>query len=167
IPTWPELPRPQNTTMRGLACSIRAAIAEMASVRARRRAAAAGISAISRPIALPVCGSAIAARGFFDGCAQIAAMAFEQLRRLVVIQSQADQYSGLNIAFCVLEMAGSFALRTADDLADHRLGAPTQLGVSRPHIDHHPAVDAAELYHHGSREQVQHDFVRGACFHPG
>src|SRR5262245_20071217 len=136
--------------MRGLACSIRAAIAEMASVRARRRSAAAGISAVSRPIALPVCASAIAARGFFDGGAQIAGMAVAELRRHVSIQSQADHSTVLNVAFCVAEIAGSFALRTADDLADHCLGAPTQLGVSRPHIDHHSAVDAAELYHHSS-----------------
>src|SRR5262245_52653270 len=142
MPTWPELPRPQNTTIRGLVCSIRAAMAVMASVRAIRRSAAAGISAISRPIALPVCGSAIAC-GFFDGGAQIAAMAFERPRRLVAIQSQANQHGGFNVAVCVLEMAGSFTLRAADDLADHRLGAPTQLGVPRPHIDHHSAVDTA------------------------
>src|SRR5215467_8077357 len=99
--------------MRGFACSIRAAIAAIASVCARRRSAAAGISAISRPIALPVCGSAIAARGLFDGGAQIAAMAFEQLRCRVTIQSQADQHSGLDVTFCGLEMAGRFALKTA------------------------------------------------------
>src|SRR5215475_7964003 len=151
MPTWPELPRPQNTTMRGFACSIRAAIAAMASVRASRRSAAAGISAISRPIALPVCGSAIVARGFLDGGAQIAAMAFEQLRGLVAILSQADQGGGLDVAFRVLEVSRGFALRAADDLADHRLRAATQLGVPRPHVDHHSAVDAAELDHHGGR----------------
>src|SRR6476646_3102241 len=115
--------------MRGLARSIRAAMAATTSVFARRRSAAVGISAISRPIALPVCGSAIAACGFFDGGAQIADMALEQLRRLATIQSQADQHCSLYVSFCGFKMTGSLALRALDDLADHRLSAPTQLGV--------------------------------------
>jgi hypothetical protein len=88
-------------------------MAATTSVFARRRSAAVGISAISRPIALPVCGSAIAACGLFDGGAQIAAMAFEQLHRLAAIQSQSDQYGGLNVALCAFEMTGSLALRAA------------------------------------------------------
>ena len=57
------------------------AIAANTSVRARRRSAAAGISAVSRAIALPVCGSAIVVRGRVpgrvDGRAQIAAVALQ------------------------------------------------------------------------------------------
>ena len=65
--------------MRGLARSIRSAIAANRSVRASSRSVAAGISAVSRAIALAIRGSAILAFGFVDGGAQISAVALQQL----------------------------------------------------------------------------------------
>src|SRR3954454_2452613 len=105
--------------MRGFSRSIRWASASNISVRARRREAAAGISAVSRAIALPKWGSAIAGRALLDGRAQVAANAMQQLRGFVGAQSQADQDSGLHVTIRLFEITGGVAFRAADDLADH------------------------------------------------
>src|SRR5215510_10025555 len=95
--------------MRGLACSIRSAIAVNASVRARRRFAACGISMVSRAIALSACRSAIFTRGRFLGCvdggAQVAAVALEQLRGFAAAQSEADQDRHLHVPLGLLKEA--------------------------------------------------------------
>src|SRR5262249_6292154 len=142
--------------MRGLARPIRSAIAAKMSVRARRRSAAAGISAVSRAMALPVC-STIAARGRFNGGTKIAPMALQQLSGFAAAESEPEQDSGLYISICLFEIARGVAFRTADDFADHDFRAAAQLGVPHPHVDHQSAIDAAHLYHHGGREKVQSD----------
>src|SRR5262249_60237237 len=119
---------------RGLACSICLTIVVNTSVRARRRSAAAGISAVSRPIALSVCGSAIIASGRVDGGAQIAPMALQQLRSFAMAQSEAEQDGRLYVAVRLFEIACRIAFRTPDDFADHSFCAPASLGVPRPHV---------------------------------
>src|SRR5512135_2742448 len=105
--------------MRGLARSIRSTIAANTSVRARRRSAAAGISAISRAIALPVCGSGIVAGGRIDGGAQIAPVALQQLRGFAAAQSQAEQDGSLHVPLCLFEIVRRVVYRTANNFADH------------------------------------------------
>src|SRR5450756_926398 len=107
--------------MRGLACSIRSTIGANTSVRARRRSAAAGISAVSRAIALPVCGSAIVTRGRVDGGAQIAPVALQQLRGFAAAQAQTEQDGRLHVPVCLFEIARRVGFRTAYNFADHGL----------------------------------------------
>src|SRR5690242_218839 len=121
--------------MRGSACSIRLAIAANTSARASRRSAAAGISAVSRAMALAVCASVILARGFFDGGAEIAAVTLQQLHGFAAASAESDQDGGLHVAVGLFEMARCIARRTADDFADDGFGAPAQLRVPRPHVD--------------------------------
>src|SRR5262245_53117957 len=120
--------------MRGFACSIRLTIAANASVRASRRSAAAGISAVSRAMALAACASAIVARGLPDGGAQMPAVTLQPSRGLTAVQSAAEQYGRLHVPVGLFEIARRVALRASDDLADHRFRAPAQLGVPRPHV---------------------------------
>src|SRR5512144_2992970 len=99
--------------MRGLACSIRSTSAANMSGRARRRSAAAGISAVSRAIALPVRGSAIVARERVDGGAQIAPVTLQQLHGFAAAHSQGEQDCRLYVPICLFEIAGRVACRTA------------------------------------------------------
>src|ERR1700680_4174083 len=71
-PTWPELPRPQRITRRVAACRMRSETVETRSPCASSRAAAAGISAISRAIAVAAARSPFVLEDFIDGHAQIA-----------------------------------------------------------------------------------------------
>src|SRR5476649_761464 len=98
--------------MRGLACLIRSTIGANTSLRARRRSAAAGISAVSRAIALTICGSAIVAGGRVDGGAQIAPVTRQQLRGFAAAQSQAEQNGRLHVPVCLFEIARRVAFRT-------------------------------------------------------
>src|SRR4051794_26005728 len=118
MPTWPELPRPQNTTTRGLVCSMRPAIAANSSLRARRRSAAAGISAVSRAMAVCDCGSAIVAGRRVDGGPEIAAVTLQQLLSFAAVQPEPDQNGGLQVAVGLFEMARCVGLGAMDDL-DH------------------------------------------------
>jgi hypothetical protein len=81
-----------------LGLPIRSAIAANRSVRASRRSAAAGISAVSHAIALSGCGSAIASLGRADGGAQIAAVALQELRGFAQASSKAEQNSRFHVA---------------------------------------------------------------------
>src|SRR5450830_38997 len=98
--------------MCGLARSIRSTTAANTSRRAIRRSAAAGISAVSRAMALFVCGSAIVALGRVDGRAQIAAMALQQLRGFADAQSQAEEDGRLHVSICLFEITRRVAVRT-------------------------------------------------------
>src|SRR5258706_6395562 len=132
--------------MRGLAHSIRSAIAANRSVRASRRPATVGISAVSRAIALAVRGSAILARGLIDGGAEIAAVALEQLRGFAAAQSEADQDGSLHVAVGLFEIARRVGVRAVHDFADDGCCAPAELGVARPHVHDQSAISASELY---------------------
>src|SRR4051812_31651711 len=119
--------------MRGFTCAIRSASAANRSVRAKRRAAAAGISAVSRAIALAICGSVILACEFVDSGAQISCVALEQLRGFATSQSEPDQDGRLHVAAGLFEIAHCVGLRAANDFADNRFCATAQLGVAGTH----------------------------------
>src|SRR5512139_1952585 len=104
--------------MRGFTRSILSAMFVKRSVRARSRPAAAGISAVSRAIALAADGSAVATFELVDRGAQIAAVSFEQIRGLAAAQPVAQQDGGLQVAVSLLEMAFRVAFRATHDLPD-------------------------------------------------
>src|SRR5262249_60766309 len=150
--------------MRGLARSIRSATAANTSLRARKRPVAAGISAVSRAIALPA-GAAIVVRGRFDGGAQIAPVAPQQLRGLAAAKSEAQQNGCLYVSIRLIEITRRVAFRALDDFADHDFCTPAQLGVPRPHVDHQSAIDADQLHHHASRATSQRNPMSCAAMH--
>src|SRR5215813_12362856 len=108
--------------MRGFTRSIRSTMAATTSVQANREAATAGISAISRAIALAACGSVIAAGTLVDGLAQISPFAPEQLCGFAEAEPQSEQDGSFDIAVGLIEIARGGAFRTADDLAHHQFG---------------------------------------------
>src|SRR6185295_448184 len=151
--------------IRGFARSILSAMSPNRSVRVRSRPAAAGISAVSRAIALAP-GDSAGTFELIDRGAQIAAVPLEQLRGLDAAQPKAKQDGCLQVAVRLLEMACRVAFRATDNLPDDSDGAAAQLGVPRSHIHHQAAIDPAHLYHHRGRKEVEHDLLRGACVHP-
>src|SRR6476659_4310269 len=84
--------------IRGFARSILSAMSPNRSVRVRSRPAAAGISAVSRAIALAPGDSAGATFELIDRGAQIAAVPLEQLRGLDAGQPKAKQDGCLQVA---------------------------------------------------------------------
>src|SRR3954462_5951533 len=99
---------------------MRSAIAANTSDFASRRPATAGISAISRAIALSKCGSAIFAGFRIDGGSEIAAVLLQQPRGVAAVQSQSDQDGRLQVAIGLLEAPRGFSLRATDNLNQDR-----------------------------------------------
>src|SRR5688572_11273801 len=165
--TWPELPRAHSTAKRGLAWLIRLAIAATASLCASKPSASAGISAISRAIAVCPPRSAILAAKFVDRGAQVAAVPPERSDGVLALHSGAKQDRDLHVAVRLLDIARGVCGGATRDLRHHPLGAAAQLGIAGAHMHHQSAIDAAEPHHHRGREQVEHDLLRGAGFHPG
>src|SRR5690349_18171268 len=135
--------------MRGFARSILSAMPANRSARPRSRPAAAGISAVSRAIALAAGDSALATFELVDRGPQIAAMPLEQLRGLGAARPKAKQDGRLQVAVRLLEMPYRVAFRATDDLPDDGERATTQLGVPRFHVHHQAAIDPAHLHHQG------------------
>src|SRR5689334_22709211 len=122
--------------IRGFARSILSAMFPNRSARVRSRPAAAGISAVSRAIALAPGVLAGATFELIDRGAQIAAVPLEQVRSLDAAQPEAKQDGRLQVAIRLLEMACCIAVRATDDLPDDRHRAVAQFGVPRSHIHH-------------------------------
>src|SRR5215475_6765633 len=141
-PTWPELPRPHTMTMRGAACRMRSAIAQIASFRASRRSAAAGISAISRAMAVEAARSAavmLALVCYFANCQpQIAIVAVQEIRGPFRRHPEAEEDSDFYVAVRLFDKARRIGSRATDDLADERRGAPLELRIAGPHVHHEP-----------------------------
>src|SRR4051812_7668959 len=129
--------------MRGAAACTRATASAMRGLSARTRAAAAGISAISRAMAVSR-ASAPGISDFVDGGAQIALVPLQQVIGVRAREPESEEDGDLHQAVRLLEIARRVGGGAADDLADHRGGAPAQLGALGLHVHHQAAIDATE-----------------------
>src|SRR6478735_8667871 len=106
---------------------MRAAIAASGSARASSASASAGISAISRAIA--VCGSAMAAGAVADRQPQVPAVALQSLGGLALGRAEAEQDGDLHVAVAALQQSRGVGFGAADDAAHHGGGAAAQFHV--------------------------------------
>src|SRR5262245_35798983 len=117
--------------MRGFVRSILSAMLVNRSARARSWPAAAGISAVSCAIALVPGNSTLATFRLIYRGAQVAAVPFQQLRRVAAVEPEAKQDCGLDVSASLFEIEHCIVFRTADDLPDDDGGPPAQLGIPR------------------------------------
>src|SRR5258707_115152 len=113
-------------TMRGAARWMRSAITEMTLCRASSRSAAAGISAISRAMAVGAMRSALVMGNFADCHPQIAMVPPQNLGGIRRSKPKAEKDGNPDVAVCLLDEARRVGRRAADYLADDHLGAPPQ-----------------------------------------
>src|SRR5262245_22281648 len=138
-------------TSRGAARRMRSAIAAAALFLASNRSAAAGISAISRAMAVEATrsGSSLTFMGRFGDChPQIAVVAAQDLGGIRGHESEAEKNSDLYVAIRLFDEACRIGSRAAGDLADDHRGAALELRVTGPHVHHQATIDAAEFHHH-------------------
>src|SRR6516162_7284684 len=105
-------------------------MAETTACRPTRRRAAAGISRISRAIAVTGGRSALVTDDFIDGIAQIAFMPPEGLGSLRRPEPQSQQDRNFHVAIRPFDEARRIARCAANDLGNNHLGAPPQLRVA-------------------------------------
>src|SRR5258708_3435908 len=140
-------------TMRGAARRMRSAIAQTGSRLASSRPAAAGISAISRAMAVEAMRSwsclafMLSFLGHFGDChPQVAIVAPQDLSGIRRREPEAEKDGDLYVAVRLFDEARRVGRRAADDLADNHRGAPLELGIARPHVPHQPTIHAAPLH---------------------
>src|SRR6478672_386838 len=130
---------------------MRSAVIATKSCSARMRSVVAGISRISRAMAVCSWSSRIM-RQLVDNGSQIA-LVFEQGGNLDVTLRALNKFSGI-------------ILVASYDLADDDGRAAQKLRVARAHAHHQTPVDAAQSDHDGGRKQIEYNLLCRTRLHP-